>query len=297
MGGSRFDANDWNSYSSATRNLSQAQVFTQKTASAYLDPTKVRESRDSAANPNSTPVIIFVDETGSMGILADTIIKKSLGEIVLGIYDHKPITDPHILVGGIGDAYTDKAPLQPSQFEAGVAELTSQIEQIYLEGNGGGNGGESYLLAWYFAANKTSIDSMIKRQKKGYLFTIGDEEPHFTLTKQQIKRIFGDDVEADMDAHELLAAASEFYEVFHLRVRPDSRYSKKPWTELMGERVIDVSDIAELGPIITSTMRLIEGEDRDNIIASHKSSASTALAVASATKDLVARKGGEVVTL
>ena len=34
---------------------------------------------------------------------------------------------------------------------------------------------ESYELALYFAAYKTSCDAWEKRQKKGYLFTLGDE--------------------------------------------------------------------------------------------------------------------------
>lgn len=289
MGGTRFDDTQWASYAATTRSKSQDQIFTQTQQSAYLDPKVVRESVDSTVNPNSTPVIIAVDETGSMGILATTIIKKSLGEVVTGIYKHLPIPDPHIMLAGVGDAYTDRAPYQPTQFEAGVTELTDQIAQIYIEGNGGGNGGESYLLAYYHAAYKTKIDSMIKRNHKGYLFTIGDEPPHMTLTREQIKRIFGDEVEADLDAHELLAAASQFYEVFHLKVNPN-RYSKARWVELLNERVIDVEDIAELGPIITATMRLIEGEARDSIISSHANSSSTALAVASATQHLVARQ-------
>lgn len=297
MGGVRFSATQWDDYSTKTKTKSQAQIFTQKSASAYLDPKAIRESADSTANPNSTPIIIAVDETGSMGILATTIIKKSLGEIVTDIYKHLPVPDPHIMLAGVGDAYTDRAPYQPTQFEAGVAPLTDQIAQIYIEGNGGGNGGESYLLAWYHAAYKTKIDSMIKRQRKGYLITVGDEPPHMTLTRDQISKIFGDDVEADLDAHELYEAASQFYEVFHLKVNPRSRYPRKLWEEIMGERVIDVEDINELGPIISSTMRLIEGEARDKIIASHASSSSTALAVASATKNLTARAQNEVVTL
>lgn len=291
MGGTRSMATDWVSYASQTKTKSQDQVFTQKTASTLLDPKLVRESVDSTANPNSTPIIIAVDETGSMGILAETIIKKGLGEIIFGIYEHKPVSDPHILVAGVGDAYSDRAPFQPSQFEADLKLLTPQIEKIWLERNGGGNGGESYLLTWYFAAYKTKVDSAIKRNKKGYIFTIGDEPPHMTLTKQQIKTIFGDDVEADLDAHELLEAAKQFYEVFHIKVTP-TRYEKKRWTELLGERVIDVENIDEIGNIITATMRLIEGESRDSIIASHANSSSTALAVASATKDLVARAAG-----
>ena len=41
----------------------------------------------------------------------------------------------------------------------------------------------------YFAAMHTKIDSFIKRGKKGYLFTIGDEPVPGDLTKEQIEII------------------------------------------------------------------------------------------------------------
>lgn len=298
MGGVRFSAADYSDYQTKNAGKTQQQTFTAKTVDKGLDPLLInfRESCDSPANPESTPIMVFVDETGSMGKLAHTIIKTGLGVIMNEIYDRKPVTDPHLLVGGIGDAYTDQYPIQPSQFEAGAKELTDQVARIVIEGNGGGNGGESYLLAWYFAAFKTKIDSMLKRGKKGYLFTVGDEPPHLTLTKGQIKTLFGDDVEADMTAQQLLDLASESWEVFHLRVQ-SARYAKERWIELMGERVIDVTDHEKLAEVIVSTIQVIEGHDKAAVTGSW--SGDTSLVVQSAIKDLTARnKGGsDVVTL
>lgn len=298
MGGARFAADDYKMYQKSTAGKTLGQTFKSKVIDDKMDPLKIqfRESCDSAQNPESTPIMLFVDETGSMGVLAHTIIRTGLGVIMNEIYDRKPVTDPHLLVGGIGDAFCDRYPLQPSQFEAGVAELTDQIARIVIEGNGGGNGGESYLLAWYFAAFKTKIDSMLKRNKKGYLFTIGDEPPHLTLTKDQIKTFFGDDVERDYNAKELLDLVSQSWEVFHLKVNPKS-FSKDRWVELMGERVIDVTDHEKLAEVIVSTIQLIEGHDKDTVLNSW--SGDTSLVVQSALKDLTVGKdpSSDVVTL
>ena len=245
------------------------QIFTQSGLHDDLNPLKiaVRESVDSAANPNSTPIILAVDETGSMGVLAEVIIKKGLGTIMEEIYERKPVTDPHILCMGIGDAFSDRAPIQVTQFEASIV-LADQVKNIYLEGNGGGNGGESYLLAHYFAAFKTKCDAQVKRKRKGYLFTIGDEAPHPKLTRDQVKTFIGDDVEADLSAKDLLGVLSPNWEVFHLIVKPSYPEAVTKWVELLGERAIQVADHEKLAEVIVSTMQVIEGHDADKVIKS-----------------------------
>ena len=176
MGNARWSDADWQAHARATHSKSRSQIFTQTGMSPDLDPTRIkyRESCDSEANPHSTPIILAVDETGSMGVLAEIIIKQGLGTIMKAIYDRRPVSDPHIMCMALGDAFTDVAPLQVTQFEASVEPLTNQVRKIYLEGNGGGNGGESYALAWLFTAAKTKCDA-IKQGRKGFLFTFGDE--------------------------------------------------------------------------------------------------------------------------
>jgi hypothetical protein len=288
MGNSRFSASDWAGYSSATQHKSQQQIFTSSSINNDLDPKgiKVRESVDSDNNPRSTPLIVVVDETGSMGILATEIIKNGLGVIMKEVYDRKPIHDPHIMCMAVGDAKSDRSPLQVTQFEASIV-LAEQVEKFFIEANGGGNGGESYHLAWYFAAMKTKTDSMIKRAKKGYLFTIGDEPPHMTLTSNEIHRVFGDTAERDYTSRELLDMVSQSYEVFHLIVNPGS-YPDAKWKELLGERAIPVTDHTKLAEVIVSTLEVIEGRDVADVVASW--SGDTSLVVANAVNALT--KGG-----
>lgn len=263
MGSGRWDPGQWASYSASTQSKTQQQIFTSSSLDPELDPTKfsVRESRDSDHNPKSTPIILATDVTGSMGYLAEQIVKSGLGVIMKEIYDRKPVSDPHVMCMGIGDTFVDSAPIQMTQFEAEVDPLTRQLEKVYIEHGGGGNGGESYLAAWYGAAFKTACDAFKKRRKKGYLFTMGDERCHEILTGSQIKTFFrGSENPRDLTARQLLDAAQKDWEVFHLIVGGHTVHRSEPaWKNLLGERAIVVSDDSKLAEIIVSTIQVVEG--------------------------------------
>jgi hypothetical protein len=274
MGYSRFDPGVYAGYSAAFASKNTAQIFTNTGGChADLDPARfaVRESVDSVANPKSTPIIIGVDETGSMGYLATEIIRSGLGTIVTGIYDRKPVTDPHILLAAIGDAACDRAALQTTQFEADATAMVRQIEKFFIEGNGGGNGGESYPILWHFAAHKTRCDAIDLRKGKGYLFTIGDEAPLTMLTRKQALRFVGTTIEKDLPIQTLLATVRKNWEVFHLIVETDATVAQdavRRWRNLLGERAVLVSDYRKLGEVIVSLMQVNEGADPDEVAAS-----------------------------
>jgi hypothetical protein len=246
------------------------QVFSQSKMKPEFDTARivVRESRDSELNPLSTPVILGVDVTGSMGFIAEKIAIEGLGKLIGGILDRKPVTDPHIMVMGIGDAFSDEAPLQATQFETDI-RIAEQLKDIWLEARGGGNCFESYDLPWYFAATKTSIDSFEKRQKKGYLFTIGDEPPPpvgTVMDAQLLNRIVGN-AERSYTSAEMLKMAQEKYLVFHVIVEEGSyaRRSKdqvfSQWSNLLGRYVIRLSDHNYISEVILSVMEIAEGAD------------------------------------
>lgn len=271
MGNSRWDTVNYQNYSQTVSNKTQQQIFTNVSGcDPDLNPAKFsfRESCDSPKNPESTPIIIGADETGSMGHLATQIIKEGLGIVMDNIVDKKPVTDPHVLLMALGDAFCDSAPCQATQFEADTTIVT-QIEKFYLEGNGGGNGGESYLLAWWFAMNKVKCDSMLKRNRKGYLFTVGDEACHTVLTREQIQRIMGVTVERDVSAKELLEACQACWNVFHI-ITPTGatgyQHAVDKWRELLQERAIVLDDWTKMSEIIVSTMQINEGHDRDGVL-------------------------------
>lgn len=277
MGGGTFNPGMYAAYSASTVGMSTAQVFRSTSTKKELNPLDVsmRESRDSVDNPASTAIAVFFDVTGSMQTIPDYFVRTGLGVLFNGIFDRKPVSDPHIMVGAIGDVYCDRAPLQVSQFEADN-RIVGQLADLYLEGGGGGNSSESYTLPWWFAAMHTSIDCFEKRGKKGFLFTIGDEECPPPLTPEEIKRVCGDDVTQSMSNQELLDMVSRTYHVFHIMVEQGThmRYDggaaavKASWDKILGQRAILLSDYTKLSEVIISTIQVVEGENADKVAAS-----------------------------
>lgn len=272
MGSGSFDVNSYRSYSDSVASKPVDQVFSSRTLDPYLDPKGVlcRESRDSADNPESTPIIVALDVTGSMGMIADKIAKSGLGQLFQGIIDRKPVKFPHLMFMGIGDAACDRAPLQVSQFEADN-RIVDQLTKIWLEGGGGGNSHESYDLAWYFAGRRTSHDAMLKRGKRGYLFTVGDEEPPEHLTIAELKRVFGDtglgEAHGVTKAADSLLEARRLYDVFHVIIEQGDYASghgdrvKTRWRETLGQNVIHLADYHVLAETVVSAIQVREGVD------------------------------------
>jgi hypothetical protein len=292
MGHSRWSDDDWKGYSTKTAAKSTAEIFSKSCIDKGLDPLgiKLRESRDSAANPLSNAIIVGLDVTGSMGYVLDTMARQGLKTLVTEIYDRKPVTDPHIMCMGIGDCEAgDRAPLQATQFESDI-RIATDLEKVYLEKGGGGNNFESYTLPWYFAALHTSIDCFEKRGKKGYLFTVGDEEAPPRLRASDIARVLGDKPQSDLSSQDLLATVSRTYEVFHVVVEEGSYFRQRParvlasWGALLGQRVLRLADHTKLAEVIVSAIQITEGADAGRIAASWDGS--TGVVVAEAVKGL-----------
>ena len=292
MGSGRWSDSDWSAYAASYGARATADIFGARSLDKDLDPrgVKVRESRDSADNPASTAVIVALDVTGSMGCVLDAMARRGLNTLCTEIYRRKPVTDPHILCIGIGDAEAgDQAPLQVTQFEADL-RIARQLEKIYLEGGGGGNAFESYALAWYFASRHTSIDCIEKRGRKGYLFTIGDEEPTPRLRAGDIERVLGYRPPEDVRMDQLLTEVSRKYEVFHVIVEEGSHFQgcgprvTERWNRAIGQRALHLPDHRRLAEVIVSAIQINEGADADGVAGSWDSS--TALVVARATRSL-----------
>lgn len=283
MGHGSYASRDWDRLKSS-RNISQQStvhdLYQSRSMKAHLNPynVKYRESCDSLDNPASTAIIVGLDVTGSMGYLSENIAKGALNRTMLEIYDKNPVTNPHIMFQAIGDSRSDEAPLQTTQFEADI-RIAEQLLDVYFEGRGGGNGGESYLLSWYFAAKHTRIDCYEKRHEKGFLFTIGDECCHKTLTREEILRVFGDgDSNEQYTAGELFDEASEKYEIFHIVMKAGGykyQNSGKDWRGLIGSRAIelDPEDLDVLPEIFVSLMQYARGAHRDQILTQWKGKA------------------------
>lgn len=297
MGGGRMSSSDWAKYTAKSGLDSVTDATSYYTSSSsdirsdFLPINiKVRESCDSEDNPNSTPIAIFLDVTGSMGSVL-TEAAKGLGKLFEEIYDRKPVSDPHIMYGGIGDVNYDEYPIQVTQYEADI-RIAQQMKDIYFERGGGGNDNESYSAAWYFCAMHTAIDSLTKRGKKGFLFTIGDELPSQPLTRSQIKKFFGDDIQKDnYTSEELFELVSKKYEVYHLIIAQGSYCRScgkdevmRQWNNIIGQNAIMVTDYTKISEIIVSILEVRAGKDKEDIINSWDGT--TAVVVSDAIKNL-----------
>lgn len=209
-----------------------------------------REARDSEVHPNSFPIILGLDVTGSMGHIPHDLIKDGLPKLMGGIIQNG-VPDASLLFLGIGDHECDSYPLQVGQFESGDDELDMWLTRTYIESGGGGNAGESYLLAWYFAAFHTKTDAYEKRNQKGILVTIGDEPNLKTLPASAVREIMGSGQQTFTQA-ELLAAAQKKYEVFHINVCHSYRATKaeKGWKDLLGQNCISVEDYKTIPEVV-----------------------------------------------
>lgn len=300
MGGdARWDASSWKTYTDThVAGKSTDRIFTSRRMKPAYDPKEitVRESRDSDINPSSTPFILGLDVTGSMGRLADVLMRDGLNTTVSELIKRAPAPDPHVMVMAIGDAETDEAPAQATQFEGSI-KIAEQTAELWLEGGGGPNGGESYMAPHLFAAMKTATDAWDKRRKKGFLITIGDEPTLDGVTKAQAKKFLGIDLQSDLSAAECIAMAQERYEVLHIIVAEGRGgmyggvdHLLGQWNRLLPQRVLVLKDHTKLAETIVSAVQVIEGASKAAVADSWDRS--TALVVADAVSALAERGTG-----
>lgn len=268
MGRGSYTASDWLKLSNSRglndttpasriyRNTAAVPAYTARTIGTRL-------SRDSEDSPRSTPVILGFDVTASMGFLAEEIARRALNTTILSLHREKPITDPHILCAALGDCRSDRYPLQVTQFEADI-RIAKQLLELHLEGGGGGNGGESYNLLWYFAARHTETDSFEKRQQKGLLFTIGDDRCHPGLSPAEISAVFGDRSPYTLSNQELIREAEAKYDLFHIHIAipgaPEGVFQS--WQMYLPGRVavIPSRDISLLPELILTLAKIAKGQ-------------------------------------
>lgn len=238
---------------------------------------KLRESNDSEAHPNSVPIIVALDVTGSMRKIPHDLIKDGLPTLMSRIIQ-KGVPDAALLFLAIGDHECDRYPLQVGQFESGDAELDMWLTRTYLEGGGGGNAGESYILAHYFAARHTRIDCFDKRKQKGILVTIGDEPFLKSLPTGAIHEIMGNDeaVQGPIKMEDILKECQERYDVYHIHVlhSDQARHSLGVWKELLGQNCLTVEDFTQIPEVIAESI-IQNVSQRTNIVTSSNTSVSS----------------------
>lgn len=229
MGGGAWKQDDFITYSCGTRGISASSIdmstgsytvrshqdiFKARTINEALNPYKVtRECCDSAEHPHTIPVILGLDDTGSMGPGAKE-VATMFNKIMTDLYGK--VKDVEFMIMGIGDFAYDDAPLQVSQFESDI-RIVEQMDKIWFEEGGGGNSYESYTAAWYFGARHCKLDCW-KRGRKGIIITSGDENLNPYLPYKELARVTGDTLQGDVETKDLYKEASEKFDIYHIYV-------------------------------------------------------------------------------
>lgn len=107
----------------------------------------VRESRDSAEHPHTTPIIIALDVTGSMYDTPEHMIKEQFPKLMEKL-QQLGVQDPQLLFMAIGDHECDNYPIQTGQFESDTNKILDSLQSFYLEGGGGPNYGKLKIAVY-----------------------------------------------------------------------------------------------------------------------------------------------------
>jgi len=226
MGGGSWTTTAFANYSTSTRgvsldalgnldtSMSNQEMFKAREVDKALNPYDVtRECLDSEEHPETVPIILALDVTGSMSEAAVEVAKK-LNTIMTKLYED--LKDVEFCIMGIGDLYCDRGPIQISQFESDI-RIAEQLDKLWFEFGGGGNYWESYTAAWYMGSRHCKLDCW-NRGKKGIIITIGDERLNPYLQSNELMLQTGDDLEADIGTNDLFKEASEKFNIYHIQV-------------------------------------------------------------------------------
>lgn len=229
----------------------------------------MREVTVSDEHPSPTPIAIVLDVTGS-NITAATAVHAKLPQLFGILQRQGLITDPQILIAAIGDAHTDRFPLQIGQFESDN-RIDAMVEAMILEGNGGGQRHETYEVGAYYLARHTHLEPWHKQGRKGYAIFIGDEMPYDMVkrdygrgwySQHTLESMTGDVLEADVPTAEIFEELKEQYEPFFLFQKQGSYTEAQilpTWRELLQENATVLEDPNNVCEFIAALLLQREG--------------------------------------
>lgn len=227
MGSGSWTSSDFSSYSSSQgRSVSEdgyvkitkETSFKEEHVHKTLDSTRIgiRECRNTPEHPNTIPIILGLDVTGSMSDACNKTL-SSLGVIIANLY--AKYKDIEICMMGIGDVNCgDTNPIQMGQFESDI-RIAKDLDRLYLEKGGGGNGYETYTTAWYMGLYHADLDCW-KQGRKGIIITMGDEPCNPYIDGHRLRRhlLPLENNEEDVDTDRLYKEVIKKYDIYHISV-------------------------------------------------------------------------------
>jgi len=201
---------------------------------------------------SSAPLVIVVDETGSMGDWPATIFSK-LPYLENELKEYMG-EDAEICFMAIGDAYcNEKYPLQVRPFAKGL-ELKDRLKELVIEGGGGGQTTETYELAALFAAEKMEIPKAVKP----VMIFIGDEQCYDSISPDHAEQLLGIKLEKSLSTAQVFKKLKEKFSVYLIRkpygsssgntLSEEDRRITKHWAELLGDD--HIANLPEAGRVV-----------------------------------------------
>ena len=199
---------------------------------------------------STSPVIVVVDQTGSMGEWPKIMFSK------LPYLEHETKEylgdDAEFCFMAIGDAHnSEKYPLQVRPFAKGLY-LKKRLEELVIEGQGGGQHMETYELAALFAAESIDMPKAIKP----IIIFIGDEEPYDTISKDHAADLCGVKTEKTLTTKSVFDKLKDKMAVYFIQksygagstanhVSEDDRSTHTAWAKFVGDDHIAVLPSAD----------------------------------------------------
>lgn len=260
--------------------------------------TVMREVAISTEHPNPTPIVIALDVTGS-NIRGARVVHSKLPQLLGVLQRIGGIEDPQIMIMAIGDATCDAIPLQVGQFESDN-KIDEMIENMILEGGGGGQSTESYEIGAYFLGYHTHLETVETQGRKGYVFFIADEmnypevnnECNGSYRGHTLDSIMGDVLEKPIPTKDVYAKLHEQYNVFHLHPASSSYRAadhQPHWRKLLEnpEYSVVLEDDSTVCEFIAGLLAMAEaGMDLDEMAEALEDSGFDKDAIASASAAL-----------
>lgn len=267
MGGGSYDRDVGSTSSSSDYDYSD---YTDTAKTAFKNGsanTKVLPLDRNLKCKNKSPIVVAIDGTGSMGNDAYIIYDKMpmfYGQILMQGY----LDDPAISFAVVGDAYSDKAPIQVCDFEQGT-ELDSWLEKLWIEHNGGGQSRESYdLMAYYYANHCTLTDATLP-----FFFFIGDEGYYPQTEGHFISEHIGRNKLA-VDARESFKRLNKKFNVFliHKPYGTDDDKIINQWASVINrERILVMEDSKAIVDVMLGAIAILsESRNLDDYLVDMK---------------------------
>ncbi len=206
---------------------------------------------DEVKTDSDSPLIVVVDETGSMGEWPKIMFSK------LPYLEHETKEylgeNAEFCFAAIGDAHNgERYPLQVRPFAKGL-DLEKRLKELIIEGNGGGQGTETYELAALYALKNIKMPKAIKP----IIIFIGDEKTYSVVSKDMAETYCNVKLDKAMPTKDIFEALKEKMSVYFIQksygsgsgttnnISDDDRSNFKHWSELVGEDHIAVLPSAD----------------------------------------------------